>query len=165
MSTFVIGDIHGQLTSLNRLLDKLPLSPDDKLVFLGDYVDRGPDSKGVVERIIALKAELGERCVCLLGNHEDMMLHYLKGTRGWNLAFLAIPGLNSVSEYGDGHWRAVGGDATLKSYGGDVPVEHVEFLASLPLIFEEEELICVHAGLNPRGGTLRGQMLWGAPGF
>lgn len=166
MSTFVIGDIHGQVASLNRLLDKLPLSRDDKLVFLGDFVDRGPDSKGVVERVMALKAELGERCICLLGNHEDMMLDHLKRTRGaWSLAYLAIPGLTSAARYGDGHWLVVGGEATLRSYGDEVPMEHVEFLAGLPLVYEEEELICVHAGLNPRGGTSRGQMLWGAPGF
>ena len=166
MSTFVIGDIHGRLGLLNKLLGSLPMSADDKVVFIGDYVDRGPDSKGVVERVMTLKEDLGERCVCLLGNHEDMMLDHLKRTReAWDLAYLAICGLDSVSRYGDHHWLVVGGNATRESYDGEVPIEHVAFLAGLPLIYEEEEMICVHAGLNARGATPRGQMLWGAPGF
>lgn len=63
MSLFAVGDIHGDLDKLDRLLGRLPLGDEDTLAFLGDYVDRGPDSKGVIDRLIGLNAELGERCV------------------------------------------------------------------------------------------------------
>src|SRR5206468_755012 len=62
-------------------------------------------------------------------------------------------------------WLSVGGDRTLDSYRSDIPVEHVAFIAGLPLMHETEEYIFVHAGLNWRGGTSREEMLWGAAGF
>ena len=74
---YAIGDIHGELEKLDELLALLTIEPGDKLIFLGDYIDRGPDSPGVIERLI----ELRERhdCVFLLGNHESMFLDFL----GW----------------------------------------------------------------------------------
>jgi serine/threonine protein phosphatase 1 len=73
MRTLAIGDIHGCLRAFNVLLDEVNLQPDDVLVTLGDYVDRGPNSKGVLERLLATTA----RCQCfpLKGNHDLMMLH------------------------------------------------------------------------------------------
>ena len=76
--TFVIGDIHGDLGQLERLLERLPVADaGDTVVFLGDYVDRGPDSRGVVERLIEVADAYP--CEFLLGNHESMLLDYL----GW----------------------------------------------------------------------------------
>jgi hypothetical protein len=74
---YAIGDIHGRLDKLDALLDMLPLRPGDRLVFLGDYVDRGPDSRGVVDRLVDLADAYP--CEFLLGNHESMFLDYL----GW----------------------------------------------------------------------------------
>jgi serine/threonine protein phosphatase 1 len=166
MSIFAIGDIHGHSDLMDRLLARLPLLDDDTLVFLGDYVDRGPDSRGVVERLIRLKQQRGDRCVCLLGNHEDMMLDHWRQTRGrYAIPSDLILNLLSVYDYGEGFWLTVGGDATLASYSQGIPEEHVAFLAGLPLLYETADYIFVHAGLHPRGGTPRGQVLWGAPGF
>src|SRR5947209_8352154 len=72
MRTLAVGDIHGCLRALDALLAAVRLQPDDRLITLGDYTDRGPDSHGVIERLL----ELGDRCrlVCLRGNHDQMML-------------------------------------------------------------------------------------------
>ena len=78
--TFVIGDIHGCVTEVDRLLDALAPDSSDTLVFLGDYIDRGPSPRAVVDRMIRLRQE-GPRCVFLKGNHEDRFLGYM-GRRG-----------------------------------------------------------------------------------
>jgi serine/threonine protein phosphatase 1 len=166
MSLVAIADIHGHADTLDRLLTQLPLDASDTLVFLGDYVDRGPDSRGVVERVMRLKQERGDRCICLLGNHDDMLLDHWRTTRGPWLTDLSLLGaLRAVPVYGPGMWRSVGGNATLTSYCGDIPEEHVAFLASLPLTWECGKYAFVHAGLRPDGPTPRAEMLWGARGF
>ena len=99
MSRYIaITDIHGELEKLNSVLSKIEFRDDDIIVFLGDYIDRGPDSKGVVERVL----ELGEKhkCVYLIGSHEYALLH------------------SKNDEYYDYLFWNYGGPATVKSYGG-----------------------------------------------
>ncbi len=139
--TFVIGDIHGCIAELNRLLDALAPAAADTLVFLGDYIDRGPAPKAVVERLLQLD-QLGPQCVFLKGNHEDMFLSFL-GERG---------------RHGDA-FLANGGAATLSSYGlagalGEIraehlPPHHVQFFRGLTLQYRHGAFLCVHAGLDP----------------
>ncbi len=131
---FAIGDIHGCLAALDRLLDEINPQPQDLVVTLGDYVDRGPDSKGVVSRLIELGAHT--RLVGILGNHEQMML--------------------DVIRHGDPHhaWLRYGGVETLDSYGftGDLnflPPEHERFFDSLGDYFELENYLFMHAGYDP----------------
>src|ERR1043166_9018992 len=97
--TFVIGDIHGCVDELNWLLDALSPTEADAIVFLGDYIDRGPASKAVIDRLLRLRRE-GPGCVFLKGNHEDMFL-----------AFLGLQG-----HYGEA-FLLNGGETTLQSYG------------------------------------------------
>jgi serine/threonine protein phosphatase 1 len=99
MRILAIGDIHGCSRALTALLEAVAPGPDDLLVALGDYVDRGPDSRGVLECLIPLHAT--GRLVALLGNHEEMML--------------------AAREEFDDMWLACGGQATLASYGAAVP--------------------------------------------
>ncbi len=130
---FAIGDIHGCYSLLKRLLEKLPIDwQTDKLIFLGDYIDRGEEVKKVVETIIDLKSRYKEQIICLMGNHEDMFLEYLKG-------------FNKIL------YLTLGGNNTINSYGGiqNIPGSHIEFIKSLELIFETDEYIFVHAGLRP----------------
>src|SRR5713226_6588956 len=78
MKTFVIGDIHGRCAQLLTLLDMLPRDESaDKLVFLGDLIDRGPDVPGSVEYVLNLCREDPEKVICLRGNHEQMLLDFL----------------------------------------------------------------------------------------
>ncbi len=140
---YAVGDIHGELEKLEELLEYLPLQPTDRLVFLGDYIDRGPDAFGVVARLIELQKEY--RCVFLLGNHESMLLDFL----GWN----------DDAYLGGDAFLMNGGDRTLASYGYfdreqpdragfDLPKEHEEFLLSLKLHHLEADYLFVHAGLD-----------------
>ena len=135
MRLLVIGDIHGCLDALNRLLRELRPGLEDTVVTLGDYVDRGSDSKGVLDRLIELKAET--RLIPLLGNHDRLFLDVLKGKH----------------ELMKG-WLRVGGEETLYSYGGiqDVPQQHLTFLEEdCRLWWEAEEvpLFFVHGSADP----------------
>lgn len=142
----MIGDIHGKLRLLERLLSEIEYRPsEDRLVLIGDLVDRGEDSRGVVDRAIALKTEAPDTVLILRGNHEDMMLASLKPDGG-----LAV---NADSEL----WYYNGGIETLESYLGDseqvnVPAEHYDFLSSLPSWHEDEHAIYVHASLVEDNG-------------
>jgi serine/threonine protein phosphatase 1 len=146
----VVGDIHGRLDRLDRVLGQLP--EERTLVFLGDYVDRGPESRGVIERLIDLERQ--RPCVLLCGNHEDMMLDALAGG----------------DEEAVSIWLYNGGDATLRSYGAphlrrlveELPAEHLAWLRGLPEHWETEEYVCVHAGIGPAGpdATERDTKLW-----
>jgi len=135
---FIIGDIHGCLEMLKRLMDKIAWRPGkDRLIFLGDYIDRGKDSKGVVDYILALK-RCSSRIECLIGNHEAIFLDYLKG---------ADPGLFLLN----------GGWDTMESYHADspqdrgnlIPPDHMDFYQSLGSVIELEEFYIVHAGFKP----------------
>ncbi|MDT8440118.1 MAG: metallophosphoesterase family protein [Desulfuromonadales bacterium] len=129
-----IGDIHGCLAQLAALLDLVAPTADDRLVFLGDYVDRGPESAGVLDCLLRLRWQLPQT-VFLRGNHEQMFSDFLTGRDP--MPFL----LN-------------GGDQTLLSYQCDerwpIPPEHRQFLDSLVNLHTEDEFIFVHAGLRPK---------------
>jgi serine/threonine protein phosphatase 1 len=157
MRTYVIGDIHGCLNELVRLLDFLPLEPCDNLVFLGDYIDRGPDSKAVVSHLIHRRDAGGAEMIFLKGNHEDMFLSYM-----------GFPG-----KHGD-MFLYNGGAATLASYGAApnhaspdilllMPPAHLRFFSELRTYHTTGDFLSVHAGINP-GKPLEQQeeeeMLW-----
>ncbi len=124
-----IGDIHGCINALMALGDFVAFRPDDTIVTLGDYVDRGPDSAAVVDFIIELHKS--HHLVPLRGNHEIMMVDS-RGKKSWSQA-----------------WIGYGGEATLRSYGGSlegVPDEHFDFLQSkLVSYYECESHFFVHA--------------------
>jgi serine/threonine protein phosphatase 1 len=137
MRTLAIGDIHGCLRSLDALLDAVAPAQDDTLIFLGDYIDRGPNSRGVVERVLQLAAR--QRVIRLQGNHEQMMLEALGG--GEKLRA----------------WLYYGGEATMHSYSplgdagkmSDVPDEHWNFMRTGADFFETPTHFFVHANAYP----------------
>lgn len=122
-----IGDIHGCATALATLLNELHPTQGDIIVTLGDYVDRGPDSKRVLELLL----DLQQKCslVPLLGNHEIAMLAAVK---------------HSSARRG---WFMDGGGATVESYGGfdQIPTEHLEFIERCRPYHETEQNLFVHA--------------------
>ena len=137
---FAIGDVHGCRARLERLLEILAASIDkkeDSVVFIGDYVDRGPDSKGTVETILRF-TEQYPRTVCLRGNHEQMLLDYLRGED--QLLYLINGGLRTLEEYGV---------SKEKSGLESLPRSHLSFFENLLYTFETEDYIFVHAGLRP----------------
>lgn len=134
MKTFAVGDIHGCAKELSALIEEMKPSSEDTVVFLGDYIDRGPDSKGVVEQILQLKNRC--RVVCLKGNHEAMFLDFLE----------------SPESSGAGLFILNGGTATLASYAGpggsfELPQDHLEFFYSLQTTYEDANFFFVHAGV------------------
>lgn len=133
MSLIAIGDVHGCALTLDALIRSLDIGADDHLVFIGDYIDRGPDSKGVIDRLFALREK--HTCTFLRGNHEELMLGYLDD-----------------GEYD--LWAINGGVATLESYGAVkngsvIPEEHVKFIRETKMYLETDEFFFVHAGLRP----------------
>lgn len=128
-----ISDIHGNSRTFNALLDQIALTREDELYLLGDFIDRGPDSKGVIDSIWKLQA-LQYRVFCIRGNHEDMLFKGIseKGVRQSSIKY----GLMQ----------------TLKSFdvknAWDIPSEYISFLKNLPVFIEKEQYIFVHAGLN-----------------
>jgi serine/threonine protein phosphatase 1 len=135
---FIVGDIHGCLDTFRRLMDKIGWRPDrDGLIFLGDYIDRGPDPKGVVDHILYLR-KTSSHVRCLMGNHEDIFLEFLKG---------GDPQLLLIN----------GGTTTLRSYELDkrppgdplIPFEHLRFYEGLIPWIELDEFYVVHAGFRP----------------
>ena len=133
--TIAIGDIHGCAVALQRLLDEIKPAREDTIVGIGDYVDRGMDSAGVLEILIDLVSEC--RFVPLIGNHELMM----------------YKGIHSAKKKGDFEfWFQHGGNATLASYGGrveNIPQHHLTFLSHCVRFFETESHFFVHANYDP----------------
>jgi len=137
MLTYAIGDIHGSYRKLRNLLDRCTEHrgvTEYRIVFLGDYIDRGPDNREVVELLIEIQSCGPGQVICLRGNHEDMLL-------------------NAV-DYGDhGPWLANGGSTTLASYGvgsaDAIPAAHLGWFRSLPLATTDEQRFYVHAGVRP----------------
>ncbi len=132
--SFVIGDLHGCRDMLEEMLSLIPWdSEKDNLIFIGDYIDRGDDSKGVIDTLINLK-ESSPNIHCLLGNHESLFLEYLLGRN-------------------ENSFLINGGVATLNSYRVDgkinIPPEHILFIESLKALVELDDYYIVHAGLMP----------------
>lgn len=150
---YAIGDIHGGSNTFRSLLDTLSLKHSDRLYLMGDYVDRGNDSKGVLDTILQLM-EAGYDVRPLRGNHDEMMLRSFTGDH------------DDFSWY----WNKGWGQFTLASFGADsleeVPARYLTLLDALPLILMEDDFVFVHAALNmdaddPLTQTTATEMLWG----
>lgn len=154
MKTFAFSDIHGCYDELMALFHQLPLRPErDRVVFLGDYIDRGPASRRVIEQLMAWQARY-PHWVFLGGNHEDMMLDALRNDGQHYDAYFDLPDV----------WLLSGGAATYRSYlpagvSRDratlvhareiIPETHQAWCASLPRFFEDDGYIFVHGGIKP----------------
>ena len=157
--TFVVGDIHGDIAALHALLEKLPVpDPGDSLVFLGDYVDRGPASAEVIAFVRGLQRKADFAVVCLRGNHEDGWLRVID--EGWD-GFVAPPqngclaALRSYTGHPDPTARELPSEEELELLltGAFFPPDVVEWMRALPFFHEDEHAIYVHAGLVEEGDT------------
>jgi len=151
--TFAIGDVHGELEKLVTLLQRFPsLTSQDTLVFLGDYVDRGPHSRQVIEYLMLLPSLTKAKVVCLRGNHEDAWLRVQR--EGWD-QFLVPVGNGCLSTYRSFVGGAVpigeempnSEELKAMSSGAFFPDKVMKWMQELPYWYEDEHAIYVHAGL------------------
>ena len=140
---FAIGDIHGCADELRHLLDALPLGADDTIVFVGDYIDRGHDSRGVIEHLLAWRTQTPARAVFLKGNHEDMALDFLGLGGQWGEVWLRNGGAAALRSYG------VGSEIPRLDVARHMPGTHLEFMRSLETSFAWDRYLVVHAGIRP----------------
>ena len=153
---YAVGDIHGGAITFRALLYRLNLRREDQLYLLGDYIDRGPDSKGVLDTILQLLAE-GYCLHPVRGNHEDMLLQAISGNRDYYLKY----------------WMEGWGTDTLKSFGvttpEELPARYLTLLGQMPYICSDDDFVFVHAGLDmatadPVTESSTITMLWGGSG-
>ncbi len=157
MTRYAIGDIHGGANTFRALLGRLGLRRGDRLYLLGDLIDRGPDSRGVLDTVINL-SEAGFDVRPIRGNHEDMLLRNVSGDHDtWSL-----------------HWMEQLGTNMLRSFGieevGELPERYINLLLSLPLLALEDDYVLVHAGLAfntpaPLHDSHPNNLLWHEPGI
>jgi serine/threonine protein phosphatase 1 len=157
--TFAIGDIHGDLAALDKLFGRLPaLTADDTIVFLGDYIDRGPDSKGVVARVRKLVEDGPAKVITLRGNHEDAWLQVV--STGWP-EFLLPRGNGCYECYRSFKDKAVPGEDEMPEAdeleamleGSFFPPDVIAWFKTLPHWYEDEHAIYVHAGIKRTGDS------------
>lgn len=139
-----IGDVHGMYQKLIKLMDKIRFNPDeDLLIFLGDYIDRGPDPGRCLQYIFALQQQYPDVVVCLMGNHEVMMSSYFMQKRGsYN---------NLIVDYA-GSWLDNGGLETLKQLNemdADTKEELLQWVMNLPVKYQYQDYFFCHAGVDP----------------
>lgn len=139
-----IGDVHGMYEKLIKLMDKIRFNPDeDLLIFLGDYIDRGPDPGRCLQYIFALQQQYPDVVVCLMGNHEVMMSSYFMQKRGsYN---------NLIVDYA-GSWLDNGGLETLKQLDemdADTKEELLQWVMNLPVKYQYQDYFFCHAGVDP----------------
>jgi serine/threonine protein phosphatase 1 len=151
MRTFVIGDIHARRAQLQSLLEMLPRDgASDTLVFLGDLIDRGADAPGVVSDVLELKREHPERVITLRGNHEQMMLDFLD--QGASIWLSPVTGGERTFEQYTGRKLSITSEKDFNEARGQaassIPAEHLEFMREMPLYYEDDYALYVHAGLD-----------------
>ncbi len=132
MSRYIaITDIHGELGKLENLLSKIKSNSDDIFIFMGDYIDRGPNSKGVIDRVI--EQSNYNKCIYLIGSHEYALMHA------------------ETDDYYQFLFDNYGGPATVRSYGGfqNIFRIHGEFLKNLKFYYLTDRYLFVHAGIEP----------------
>lgn len=139
--TVAIGDVHGCSQKLEKLIvacERVDAGQQARFILLGDYVDRGPDAKGVIDLLMEKQLRDPERFVCLRGNHDQMLIAAADRER---------------SDSDLINWWANGGEQTLDSYGIDdpceIPDEHLVWIRNLPLRATDAKRLYVHAGVRP----------------
>ena len=180
MATIAVGDVHGNHAALESLLERIvpELGADDTLVFLGDYIDRGPDSKRCIDAILSLRARSPFEVVALRGNHEEWMLATLHDSskHSWLLGADAWATVRSYSESAaetllaavdEAGQRLITDDWSLpyEPFFEAMPASHREFFENLELWHEADGAVFCHGGVDPQAGPIEQQqervLTWG----
>lgn len=153
---YAIGDIHGRLDLFDMLLDAIHAddaargAADTQIILLGDLIDRGPDSAGVVARAMRLRDE-GHKVRYLLGNHEEVFLRAAQGDAKTTKFLIRIGGRSTLSSYGitDAEYNELDYEALAQLLTERVPAEHLAFLEAFEDMIELGDYVFVHAGVRP----------------
>jgi serine/threonine protein phosphatase 1 len=153
---YAVGDIHGRLDLLDSLLKRIEADVSARgrrrtfVVFLGDLIDRGPSSAGVIERLRTWKPD-GIRPIFLAGNHEEVMLRVLAGDEGVLQGWLKFGGGECLQSYGVDieALKQLDEPAAIEKISAAVPAAHREFLESFGDTFRFGDYLFVHAGIRP----------------
>lgn len=140
---FIIGDIHACPQELEDIITACALEQEDHVVFLGDYIDRGPGAREVVDFLLDLQADTVCTLTFLKGNHEDMLLDFLGDAGHFGESFLANGGAATLKSYGLPE-KMQGQPAALR-----LPPSHLAFFQQLERWIAIDDILCVHAGVNP----------------
>lgn len=183
MATVAIGDIHGQLKPLCDLLERVRpnVGPGDTVVFLGDYIDRGRDSRACIDAVLEFTATVTAAVVCLRGNHEEWMLETRDDytQHSWLLGMKGLTTIRSYSPEAADAIEAAAREQRAALYDGTValpyeqffevlPDDHRTFFQSLRLFHDTAECTCTHGGIDPAAAVPAAQErahVWGAAGF
>ena len=184
MATIAIGDIHGNLPALDDLLGQIrgEAGEGDTVVFLGDYIDRGSDTKECVEALLAFQRDVKAAVICLCGNHEDWLLRTLADFRrhSWLLGMEALDTIRSYSPIAAQTLRDAASEAGMslilsppalpyEVFFNVVPQAHLRFFRGLVPFYQSADCLCVHGGVNPRVSRIQEQtreaVIWGGEGF
>ena len=152
---YAVGDVHGRLDLLDDLLDKIRVDDSDRapanstIVFVGDLVDRGPQSAGVIERLMRFRDEANVRF--LMGNHEEVFLSALAGDRNALKFFCRFGGRETILSYGvtDDHYDQLDYTELAQELAVRVPAAHADFLNSFEDLIRIGDYVFVHAGIRP----------------
>lgn len=172
---YAVGDIHGRLDLLDQLLNKIEGDISARqpsqivVVFLGDLIDRGPNSAGVVERLRTWEPPSG-KAIFLCGNHEEALIRILAGERNILPDWLRFGGAECLASYGLSPTviRRQGKDEALAAIRAAIPAEHQAFLSSFADTFRFGDYLFVHAGIRPGIGIsaqARTDLRWIRAGF
>jgi len=184
MGTVIVGDVHGNSAALSDLLDRLipQLTRDDCTVFLGDYIDRGPDTKACIDQILQFRQTAPGMVVTLAGNHEDWLLRTYRDyeRHSWVLGMEAFETIRSYSTQAERLLRAELEQAGLSLVTGrvripyeiffdEVPASHLSFFKNLRSCWKTSDAFCVHGGIDPSKADPAEQetedLLWGTDDF
>ena len=156
MNTFVMSDIHGCSKQLKEMLNIFSFNKEDEFIFLGDYIDRGPDSRGVLDILMLL--EQHHKCVFLKGNHEKLLLDSLAGDEDMLDTFIYNGGMHTLNSFSDDPFHR-NYEKKLK----EIPEKYIKFIEQMKLFHETDTHFFVHAGVFPSNGIKErkeGNLLW-----
>lgn len=152
----IVGDVHGDPKRLRRALRSL-LRSDLAVIFVGDYVNRGPGSREVLDQLVKAAAQLGARLTLLRGNHDQVLLDFLAD--GDPRPLTAHGGVPTVRSYLEG------GEGGFEDFRAAFPEDHLRLLQSTTDFYEREDLLVTHAGFNPANVESRSSHDVRGPGF
>ena len=174
----IVGDLHGRLDLLDRMLDAIGARADagaHRTVFAGDMIDRGPQSAAILSRLFKLSIAAPGHVICLMGNHERMMLDFLDDPARFGSLWLGNGGDETLASFGLSPWTRsedVSAEKRLQSLraglAAAIPDEVAQWLTSLPLVWHEGALVVTHAGADPDheiANQTAQTCLWGHPAF